>query len=407
MTPYVSKDPRTGKWRVRWDEYIIIDDADGTPQQKRLERTVSLRTEGLARERARAIESAHARGEVFTTASERPTTTLGRIGAAYLAAAASAGAPLATQRFRFSLVKAFLKFARMDTPASDLSIGLLTRYADSLPGDGRKAATRHRKVLGVEQMWRWAENRPEEFPGVPRPRKLTGTDADQISAPVPVVARGRVDWPDLDRMIAHLDQREWHRRLAMLLRYHGLRVGQALGLTWRDIDLEERVLYLRAGVEGAKRGCARSVPMNSTLVAEMANWGPREGHVFKRPDGRPWRADAAVEPFRRAWERSGVERAKWDAEDEGVRQSGDRAKARPSHAFRACVRTGLVRLGVDEAAVLHYVGHSAGRTASAYVPESEPTSSPHWPSLVNAVEKIPPFIEIKDQEQVISLRRRA
>jgi hypothetical protein len=71
--------------------------------------------------------------------------------------------------------------------APELCLSMLERYADSLPSDGRKASTRHRKVLAVEAMWVWARKRPDLFPGVPAPMAITGDDAESVKPPPPVV----------------------------------------------------------------------------------------------------------------------------------------------------------------------------------------------------------------------------
>lgn len=67
-----------------------------------------------------------------------------------------------------------------------------------------------------------------------------------------------------------------------------------------------------------------------------------------------------------------------------------RGKGSPTHAIRRCIRTELIRAGVEEAIVLYLIGQSQGITAAAYVPESSPEQSPYWPRLLEAVARIPP-----------------
>jgi hypothetical protein len=78
---------------------------------------------------------------------------------------------------------------------------------------------------------------------------------------------------------------------------------------------------------------------------------------------------------------------KWDVSETQERE-GERAKGSPTRAVR-CIRTELLRAGVEEAAVLHLVGQSQGHTASAYVPDNCPEQSPYWPRKLEAVAKIP------------------
>jgi integrase len=220
-----------------------------------------------------------------------------------------------------------------------------------------------------------------------------------------VVAVAAPTWADVDAMIGEL-KFEWHRRAATMMRFTGLRASQTCGLLWRDVDLEGGVLRVRTRVRGAKSSRARVIPLHSWLVAQMAGWGLREGLVFPRrykgKDGKPrldpYRGDALVAPYRRAWRAAGVPVERWD-KPEG--SSGERGKGSPTHAIRRCIRTELVRAGVEEALVLYLVGQSQGITAAAYVPESSPEQSPYWPRLLEAVEMIP----VVGQAKVVPIRR--
>ncbi len=393
---------RGKSWLIRWRELEVIQEEDGSQTRVWRGRGYTVPTESAAKKLVPVIEETVKLHGRWTPEQERATVTMGTIGQAYVAAAVDAGAPLATQRFRSTMISAWYKFVGEEEPATSLSLTLLGNYAASLPSEGRKAHTRHRKLAEVERMWTWAHERPEQFPGVPLPRKLTGKDADRIKPPPPVVAVAAPEWGDVDAMIAQLTRRRWHRQLATFLRFTGLRVSQALGLDWQDVhlDREQPYMLVRAGTAGAKRGRARALPIHSALAAEMAGWGVREGLVFRRPDGRPWRGDAPVEPFRRAWKLSQVATRKWGASDRANGLPGDRAHARPTHAFRACVVAGLRREGVQEQYVLYLTGHAQGGTIAAYVPEGSPEDSPYWTHLVAAIKKIP---AMSDSSQVLRL----
>ena len=66
------------------------------------------------------------------------------------------------------------------------------------------------------------------------------------------------------------------RDLILLVLHTGLRKSEALGLRWKDIDLEERVLTVRAG-KGDK---ARFIPINNTAAAALGRRRRDVGHVF-------------------------------------------------------------------------------------------------------------------------------
>jgi integrase len=390
---------RGDKWYVQWKELQVIRQPDGSDKRVWKTRGRSLPTKAAARDFAREVETTQAMGKAWKDAREDAVATIRNVALAYVRAAVDAGVPYDTQRFRSSMIGAFLDFlkAREDDdpgaelPVTELSLTLLEKYADSLPSQGRKAQTRYRKVMAAEQLWAWSYDRLERFPGVPVPKRYTGgsADADKLQAPPPVVASAAPTWADLDAMIGQLNL-EWHRQVATIMRFTGLRVSQACGLKWSDVDLERRVLRVRAQTRGSKRSRSRVVPIHPWLVGEMSGWGEREGLLFprryRRSDGTqhpgPYRGDALGQPFRRAWVKAGVSPEKWDVDEE-------RGKGSPTHAIRRCIRTELIRAGVEEALVLYLVGQSQGMTAAAYVPETSPEQSPYWPRLVQAVTLIP------------------
>lgn len=400
---------RGNQWQVIWKEPIALVQPDGSTLRKWQQQARSVPTEALAKQLMARIEASAAVGERWRDARKDLVATLRTIALAYVRAAIDANVPLPTQRFRSAMMGAFLDFlnAREENspganlPANALTLTFLERYAQSLPGDGRKAQTRYRKVMAVERMWTWAFERPERFPGVPTPRRYTGSpsESDKLSQPPPVVAIAAPVWREVDAMIEQL-LIPWHRQVATLMRFTGLRASQACGLEWRDVDLERGILAVRARVRGAKRSRARVIPLHPSLVVQMLEWGPREGLLFPRrykdANGQsrsgPYQGDALVEPFRRAWRKAGVGAEKWDipADDSQSLSAGvERAKGSPTHAIRRCIRTGLIRAGVEEAIVLYLVGQTQGITAAAYVPESTPEQSPYWPRLLEAVGKIP------------------
>lgn len=100
---------------------------------------------------------------------------------------------------------------------------------------------------------------------------------------VPVFARpeqprGRVRWistDDAERLIGacapHLAP------LVTFLFYTGARVGEALALQWRDVDLSRS----HAVFEDTKNGDRRGVPLHPKAFAALANLKHRDGAVFR------------------------------------------------------------------------------------------------------------------------------
>jgi integrase len=98
----------------------------------------------------------------------------------------------------------------------------------------------------------------------------------------PAPPPGRVRWltpEEAERLIAacgdHL------RPLMTFLLFTGARIGEALWLDWRDVDLtRSHVMFTKT-----KNGEARGVPLHPRVLALLANLPHRDGTVFRRPDG--------------------------------------------------------------------------------------------------------------------------
>lgn len=95
----------------------------------------------------------------------------------------------------------------------------------------------------------------------------------------------RIRWitPDeAERLIAQCARHL--KPLVIFLLYAGARVGEALKLDWRDVDLTRG----RVALLNTKNGRSRGVPLHSRIIAELANLNHREGPVFRRDDGEPY-----------------------------------------------------------------------------------------------------------------------
>jgi integrase len=101
----------------------------------------------------------------------------------------------------------------------------------------------------------------------------------------PKAPSSRVRWlthEEASRLIAacspHL------RPLVMFLLLTGARIGEALWLDWRCVDLSRA----HVSFPKTKNGDPRGVPLHRDLVAVLANLPYREGEVFRKPDGAPY-----------------------------------------------------------------------------------------------------------------------
>jgi integrase len=120
----------------------------------------------------------------------------------------------------------------------------------------------------------------------------------------PPQPRGRVRWityEEADRLISccspHLAP------LVTFMLFTGCRVGEALSLDWRNVDLSRA----HAAFLDTKNGERRGTPLHPRVVVALAEFLHRTGIVFRRPDKRPYapRTKAAARSSGHSMERAG------------------------------------------------------------------------------------------------------
>lgn len=129
------------------------------------------------------------------------------------------------------------------------------------------------------------------------------------------------------------------RPLLTFILYTGARMGEAIYLDWREVDLTHR----RVAFMDTKNGTHRGVPLPQAAWLALANLAHRDGPVFRRPDGRPYneRAEGGGQiktAFRAACRRAGL------------------TDLRP-HDLRHTYASWLVQRGVNIRAVGELLGH--------------------------------------------------
>ena len=225
-----------------------------------------------------------------------------------------------------------------------LSRGLLAEYYAVLSESGRHghergAETVRKHMQVIELMWTWAHQNDDEWEGlVPRPRRLKMT-----RTPPPLTVA-----PTWDEMDACLDAcHGWHWQLALLLRFTGLRVQQAMDLRWTDVDLDRATLSVRGELgksQQERRG--RIVPISPHLVEHLRAWERHDEFIVQcAREAGPREREARGRDMARAWRRAGVR---------------SQACKQPHHAFRKGFISELKRAGADDEAVEYLVGHSLG-----------------------------------------------
>jgi integrase len=135
------------------------------------------------------------------------------------------------------------------------------------------------------------------------------------------------------------------------------RYGEARALTWADVDLDARVVTLRA--ETTKAGKSRSLPITRAMATELAELrrAPAE-RVFRSPDGHPLcvPTNNAMRVLNRLLAAAGIERV--DAHGRSL----------DLHALRHTAASRFARHGAPLAVTQRILGHSDPKlTARVYV----------------------------------------
>ena len=267
-------------------------------------------------------------------------------------------------------------------PPSLLTRSLLAEWHTALKHDGlhgrpRQDATRRKLVEVVQLAWTWLYDNDESGAAIPPPRKIR-------MAREPAAPTVAPTWAEMDACIAALQS--WQRDLAVLLRFTGLRVQQAMYLTWDDLDLRARCLRVRGELgKSPQERRGRVLPVSAHLADELVRWpvGDEPWLVLSsRHRGGDRERMARARDLRRAWRRAGVREEAW--------------RGRPHHSFRKGFVSELRRAGADADAVEFLVGHSLG-LRGIY---TDPTALP----LRAAVDLIPP---VATQPELATLDREA
>ncbi len=153
------------------------------------------------------------------------------------------------------------------------------------------------------------------------------------------------------------------RALWAVLGFSGTRIGEALGLEWRHVDLTAGWLQVRqAATCGVIAPCktkmaTRDVPLLPELHAALTAYrtecgGEPSGLLFATAGGRPRRAD----DVRRRWLQPLLERL-------GIAPAG-------CHAFRHGLPARLDALGLSPATIQKFMGHATLAQTEAYLHRS-------------------------------------
>lgn len=121
---------------------------------------------------------------------------------------------------------------------------------------------------------------------------------------------------ELSRLLSAAPSPCWRVFFLFLVRT-GCRFGEAAGLSWEDVHLDETpcVRIHRAAAAGiigpTKTGKARTVPLAPDIADALRAIRRSDGLVFPRPSGGPMRPDSTKDVLHRACDRAGIARLGW------------------------------------------------------------------------------------------------
>jgi integrase len=331
-------------------------------------RARSCPTRRSAEQLGRSVEEEKANGRDWEP--PKPSATVEAVVAGYLKHVARTKRP-ATLATYSAQALSFVAFVGADEDASKvLSRRTLADYYDHLSASMTESS-RQQYIQAAQRLWEWAHDSDEFGDDIGRPRLLEMRTLESTPTVAPT-------WAECDRCIAELPETAAGYRAAIIMRYTGLRVSQACGLVFGDIDTTAKTIRLRGELGKSKTERAgRIMPASPHLVAAVESWGGR-------PTDRIVTGARAEQHIPAAWARSGVRAEAYEGQ--------------PDHAFRKAFVSELRRAGADPDAVEYLVGHSSG-IRGVY---TDPSALP----LVATVGLIAPIRITAGSGNVVALRKR-
>lgn len=367
-----SVEKRNGAWRVRWR-----NPGDRSVHSRRCP------SKGVAQQVRLEIEAAAALGLAWPRPEvARPRGLADLIESWLVDLARLKRAPRTIDRAQ-AVVDVFVPWVAdrlgHEPDVSALSRATLEAYDHAMVARGNGTWARRIGMWAIGSAWRWGWERDEWRTGMAQPSVPKMPLPDRRRAHAPTVEQMDAMVAAATAGVAERRDREWVRRLVILLRGTGWRVTQLAMLDWADIDLAREEITLRPelGKSGWEK-TGRTVPMAPWLAAEMRSWIPRIGRAVGREADR----NSARAAMIRLWTLTGAPEDLW--------------RQRPDHAFRAGMITALKRARLDEEAVEYYVGHAPRGMRGPYV---DPSALP----LAEVAAAIPaPGVPVVSREDLTS-----
>lgn len=188
------------------------------------------------------------------------------------------------------------------------------KVAAFLQGKGRLSASWELRYCVLSGFYRFAISRgyvessplPNSRPNLPPPQSPYVYSTAELRRLIDATATLQSD--------NSRQQASTYRALILVLYGSGMRIGEALGLTLRDVDLVERIITVR----NTKFFKTRLVPIGPKLAQELASHveqrrqlpmpAGEDSAVFTTRTGRCWRYNRVLSLFQRLRNTAGIDR---------------------------------------------------------------------------------------------------
>ena len=130
----------------------------------------------------------------------------------------------------------------------------------------------------------------------------------------------------------------------LFLSQTGARIGEAIGLEWKCVDMERKVV----SITHSKTGATRVIPISDILFSSLQSLPHRSVYVFTKEDGTPYHKNFVQHHFKRV-----------------VKSMGLDGRLHP-HSLRHSFASNLVKKNVSLFTVSQLLGHSSIQTSMIY-----------------------------------------
>lgn len=242
-----------------------------------------------------------------------------------------------------------------DKPINEIT----TTNIQELLNDNRSiaASTQNKLLITLRQIFNMAIQ--ESLIVInPAKGKLTKTGADKKEGR----ALSQDEWLRVQSLLPQLNESD--RVLVALMMYEGLRRGEALGLTWDNVDFAENCIHItqQAAFNNGSNTATIQLPKTKKSIRTIPLVKPLKAILESIPFHGEYVVGNSQTPYTKSMLNKAMNRIKKILEIDDLHP----------HMFRYSHATVLHELGVDDKTIQHWEGHAnQATTANIYIKNSQ------------------------------------